>query len=125
MSYKGKTKFYDIPYITNGEYLSEENEKEQLEIIDRLLFLNNYFYPNCIINEGTYSLNEKDDNINIIQLKISPKDGFSFMVIIKNRLYFSNEEIMLDLFKGEKYYIYVDVDYDNNNNVFNPLIVSS
>ena len=125
MSYKGKTKFCDIPYITDGEYLSEYNEKEQLEIIDKLLFLNNYFYPNCVIKEGNFSLLEDEENVNVMKLTLTPKDGFSFMVIIKNKLYYCNETLSFDLFKGEKYYLYIDVDFNNNNNVYKTILTKS
>lgn len=116
MSYKGRTMFYNIPYITNGDYLSEENEKEQMEIISGLLFLNNYFYPNCVISDGKYSLEDKTEKSKI--LNIDPINGYSFLVIIKNRLYFCKEKISFELDINEKYYIYLDVDYDNCNNKY-------
>lgn len=118
MSYLGQTTFYEIPYITNGDFLSESNEKEQLERIDNLLFLNNCFYPNCIVLEGKYSLKSDEENQNKTLLTIEPKNDISFMVVIRNKLYFSKEKISLDLLNGEKYYIYVNAQYDNNKNIY-------
>lgn len=121
MSYNGETTFYKIPYITDGEYLSENNEKEQLQIIDNLLYLNNYFYPNSIISEGIYSLEEDEKNINNCILKISP-NPYSFIIIFNKRLYYSKKDISLTLHKGKKYYIYFDVKFDNNNNDYDLII---
>lgn len=106
MSYSGLTKHFRLPYMLEGDVLTEEGETARANILDNLLYVLTLGVPNCIINEGTYSVVEHNQ-VNF--LEITSLYGASFVGVLKGRLCFSNETLYSPaLTDNELNYVYVE-----------------
>lgn len=59
----GYTNFYNIPYATEGDFISAEQERRQAQIIENQLVAANRFLDCVVIKEGEFSLQEEDDGV--------------------------------------------------------------
>ena len=113
MSYKNKTRFYKIPYMAHGDMLTQQSQKHQMTIIDNLLYASTFGASKCIIEDGLYSL-QKKENSNLYRLKVSPyHNKYSAIGILNYRLYLQQGDYYSNYFKMGAYY-YVYLSYNSN-----------
>lgn len=108
MGYKNKTNFYKIPYMGNGDMLTEQSQKIQMTIIDNLLYASTFGASKCIIEDGLYSLQKKQGG-NLYRVKVSPyHNKYSAIGILNYRLYLKQGVYYSPYFsKGAYYYVYL------------------
>ena len=104
--YKNKTTFYKIPYMGNGDILVEEDEKQQMTIIDNLLYAATFGASKCLIEDGDYELSDVTENS--CRVKIKPYSEYTLLGIINYRLFMYTKVLSsILMMKGAYYYIYV------------------
>lgn len=108
MSYKNETRFYKIPYMAHGDMLTEQSQKNQMTIIDNLLYAATFGASKCIIEDGLYSL-QKLEGSDVYRIKVSPyHNQYSAVGILNYRLYMKQGVYYSPYFnKGSYYYIYL------------------
>lgn len=117
MPYSKKTNLLNIPFMGNGDVMTEDDNNIQMNIIDKLLYINNTNLFNCILYQGNYNYEINENNYKII---ISPKinlineqqnltaDNFSLSGILNNNFFYSTNIIEIENLNNNKnYYIYV------------------
>lgn len=106
MSYKKRTEFFRIPYISAGEEITEIAEEVKAKIVDNQLLVATCGLSTAIIEDGEYSLIDNGDKT--YTLIMSPYGEFSLMGILNRRLFYSTQNIYCDnLRSGNYYYIYL------------------
>lgn len=124
MSYAKKTNLLKIPYMGFGDIMTEQDNKNQMEVIDRLLYINNLRAYNCILKEGNYNyvIDENNNDFSLIisnQQEISSESqlsssiennhSFSLMGILNKKLFYNTNEITISgLSFNTKYYFYIE-----------------
>ena len=111
MPYKNKTPFFNIPYMGNGDMLTEEQERIQMNTIDSLFQASLLGCTQSFFREGTFAL-EWNQGGTECHLTITPSssDGFSLMGIINGYLFRSTSKITVSttLYADSTYYVYVE-----------------
>lgn len=109
--YKKSTKFYNIPYVSKGEFFEADSEERKYTIIDNMLFAATFGVSKSLFEDGNYKLEKQDDGL--YSLKIVPYEGFSVLGILNYCLFCSKKtEVIRDLRVGKFYYVYAV--YNNN-----------
>ena len=106
MAYSGKTKFYSIPYMRLGDYLTQSEEERRAKIIDNLLFVSTYGAAKAIIEDADYSLTNVTGSACTLNIA-SIAGEYTFLAIVNYRLAYREGSIQLELSKGHKHYVYV------------------
>lgn len=105
MSYSGRTDFYNIPYMKAGDILIEDNERQQLQIIDGLLYAATMGGSNCIIQDASYTLsNTTSANASLL---LSASGEHVITALVGKRVTVLEDPATLSLPSGGTYYIYL------------------
>ena len=105
MPYGGITRFFHLPYMRRGDYMTAEQEEERARIIDHLLYVATYGASAAMIEDPAFTLSDGGTRW---RLTLSPAGGeFTFLAIANYRLAYREGEVSLDLPHGSFYYIYI------------------
>ena len=103
--YRKSTKFYNIPYISKGEFIEAEAEERKYTIIDNMLYAATFGVEKSLYEDGNYQLVKQTDGL--YTLRITPYDGFSLLGILNYSLFCSRKtEEVKNLYSGNFYYLY-------------------
>ena len=107
MPYSGQTTFYSIPYMKQGDYLTETEEERRAKIIDHLLYVATFGASKAIIEDGVYALVENEGEYSLTIN--SAGSEYILMAIANYRLVYRQEEIVIPLTieEGKTYYVYL------------------
>ena len=110
MAYKGNTRFYRLPYMTQGDILTEAEEQRRATILDNLMYVATYGATKAIVEEATYTLTDASSENCTLTIS-SAGSGYVFLAIVNYRLAYKTDSIVLNLERGRKYYVYlIDLD---------------
>lgn len=116
MGYKLKTNFFRIPYMGQGDIMTQEQNSVQMSIIDNLLYAATFGCSKCLLQQGRYE-GTYDQYRSQAQIKIIPYEKFSLMGVLNYRLFYFEGVLDLGLFLlGKRYYIYLYYDEQLQNN---------
>lgn len=105
MPYGGSTRFFHLPYMLRGDYMTEAQEEERARIIDHLLYVATYGASAAMIEDPAFTLSDGGTRW---RLTLAPAGGeFTFLAIANYRLAYREGEVALDLPHGAFYYIYI------------------
>lgn len=118
MAYSGKTRFYNLPYMMMGDYVTEADEERFATIIDNLMWAATLGAAKAIIEDASYTLS--DETLNPAKVTLtSPGGEYTFVGIANYRLVYQLAPIELEFAPGAVYYVYCfagdNVDYDPTN----------
>lgn len=103
--YERHTKYFHLPYISEGEELSGESERIAATIIDNELLAATGGMTKCLIEDGDYDVFDNGDGTYTLVLK--KLGDFSVIGILNRRLFLCEENIYNDcLAAGNLYYFY-------------------
>lgn len=105
MPYQGETEFYAIPYMTEGDILSEDEEKRRTSIIANLLYASTYGATRAIIEDPVFTLTDSTSDECTLRLS-SAGSEYVFLGLVNYRLGCLKEETTFTLAKGSVWYIY-------------------
>lgn len=102
MAYKYKTPVFGIPFMRDGDRLSELEERKKALIIENQLLAAKNCITNCVFEEGQYTIKENE----IWLSKTGEKSAFKG--IVGNAFCQISETIKwTGLSKGKRYYLYL------------------
>lgn len=119
MSYKKKTRFFQIPIVTTGCRIEAEEEEKIVTIIENQLMAAKKGINCCVFRDGNYKIIDNYDNtFNVILSGNSNNIPLEGMV---NGGYLRSEDDIVweNMIKGNTYYLYVqwkDGLYENPSN---------
>lgn len=99
-TYKGKTNFFKIPYMEKGDYMTQEDNSLQMNMVDGLLYSAIGATPiNCMLSEGYAHMETvyEEDETTIAEAKlvisVNPDSGFSLFGIYKSHPFYKRDEL--------------------------------
>lgn len=110
MAYSNTTRFYKIPYMGEGDILTEEQERIQMGAIDNLLYVATFGSTDAFLEEGAYSLVWNQANTEC-HLEISPlsEGSRSLLGILNGLLFMSTATVSSEtLYPDTEYSVYIE-----------------
>lgn len=110
LEYSGRTEFYRIPVMAEGDMMTEEQEAAQMGAVDRLLYAALWGCVNTCLVEGVYAL-EWDEGRTECRLTVSPAEegGYALMGVMDRRMWYARGTRTAGVYApGETWHVYVE-----------------
>lgn len=106
MSYTGVTRFYRIPYLKRGDFITEAEEERRATIVDNLLYVATFGATRAIVEDATYTLTNATTDPCTLQIASQGGD-YVFLAVVNYRLAYRTDPIEFELEQGRMYYIHL------------------
>ena len=104
--YKKTTPIYHIPYISEGERVSQRSEALAATIVENALFAGTCGVPDALFEDGQYTLHNMQDGT--YTLIVAASGTFSLCGLVNHRLFRTEEPVLFEKLElGKQYLIYV------------------